>query len=212
MKILITKDILPLAKLAKTKYPKPVHIYPDGRIMATDSFSLIEVKREARKDEWEDAPIGKKEWVEVENPLLLSPEQIVEKQRFEKKVTVPILAKGYLLKGEDEKVMIRTTNLETTTDVHYVPSSDKAIEYEQLFPDDPKQNDTYSVNIIANILAKLKELGVNEVTFMREEGEGKPLILFSKEIRALVMPTHDEEDKINLYKEKQHEREENKTA
>lgn len=207
MKILISKDILPLAKLAKSKHrERPVHIFPDGRIMATDGFSLIEVNREAKPDEWTDAPVQENEWMEVENPILLSPKQIVEKQRFEKKVEIPILEKGYLLKDDDGKVIVRTTDLETTTDVHYIPSKDTPIDYESIFPDDPKQNDTYSVDVIASLLARVKELGITQVTFMKQEGERQPLILFAKDIRALVMPTNDNDDRVNSYKEKKHGR------
>lgn len=201
MKITITKDILSLAKLADKKHERPIHIFPDGKMMATDGFSLIEVNREHRDDEWQDAPVEKDEWLDVKKPILISPSQVVEKQKFEKKTKIPILEKAFLLKGKDEKIILRTTNLDTTTDVHYRPSKDPAIEYENIFPEDPKQSDTFDVVVIANVLSRLKEMGISEVTFMRQEGERKPLILFAKEVRALIMPRSDDEDKVNSYKE-----------
>jgi len=197
--MIISKDILPLAKLAKGFSNRPLHIFPDGKIMATDGFSLIEVNRKISETK-EDAPLVG-EWFEVSEPLLLDPSQIVKKQKFEKNMTLPILNYGFLLKAEAGQVKIRTTDLETATDVTYNIGKGEPIEYKKLFPSEIKQGDTFKISILIKTIATLKDLGVEEVTFMREDGDKKPLILFAKEVRAMVMPTSLDDDKTADYNE-----------
>jgi len=198
--MLITKDLLTLSKLSKGKVSKPLHIYKDGRIMATDGFSLIETKREIKED-LDEAPIGDGEWFTIEKTVLLDSNQVFNKQKFEKSQSLPILEKAFLLKGEGDKIKIRTTDLDTCTDVQYkIEKEGECIEYENVFPENPKQQDTFSINVISKTINVLKDLGVKEITFMKEDGEVKPLVMFSDEIRALVMPIKNEDDIIEDYK------------
>lgn len=198
--MLVSKDILPIAKLAK-KYSDRfgVTIYPDGRVVGTDSFSLIEVNRKNKFDS-EDFPIGDNKFFEMEKPLNLPSEHVLNKQKFEKKQSLPILENGALLKGENGTVKIRTTDLDTVTEISYKPMDVEFPKYEELFPKNPTISTTYNIDVISGVLNRLKELGVSEITFLTSAEKDKPLILITDEIRALVMPFKDREDKLYEYK------------
>lgn len=200
MKRLIDKSILALAKVHKdhgaTKF---VHVYPDGRAMATDGFTLCEIR--TVQENQESAPVLEKEWHDLKKPILLPAEAISKKQKFEDGKALPILSNGFLIKSKNKgAVRIRTTNLETTTEVEYRIGEEKPIKYEQLFPEKPASQDVYDVNFLLQLIRQIKECGIREVRFLREEGERKPLVLTGydtgtkKDLRALIMPVnHDNE-------------------
>lgn len=207
MKRLINKSIVALAKVhsdhGATQY---VHVYPDGRVMATDSFTLCEIST-AQRDQ-ESAPVKESEWFNLRKPILISAKALTEKQKFDKVDSLPILSEGYLIKGKNKgKVRIRTTNLETTTEVEYNLGQEKPIPYEQLFPEKPSSQDVYDVNLLVRLVRQIKECGIREVRFLREEGEGKPLILCGyaegRDLRSMIMPiNHKDDDTIlNRYRE-----------
>ncbi len=198
MKRLLDKSIVALAKVhSKHGATQFVHIYPDGRAMATDGFTLCEIR--TAQENQESAPVLDKEWHDLKKPILLPAEAISKKQKFEDGKALPILSNGFLIKSKSKgAIRIRTTNLETTTEVEYRLGEETPIKYEQLFPEKPSSQDVYDVNILLRLVRQIKDCGIKEVRFLREDGERKPLVLCGysegKDLRALIMPiNHDNE-------------------
>lgn len=207
MKRLINKSIVALAKVhSDYGASQSVHVYPDGRVMATDGFTLCEISTEQRNQE--SAPVKESEWFNLKKPILIPAEALATKQKFEKSESLPILSEGFLIRGKNKgKVRIRTTNLETTTEVEYTLSDEKPLKYEQLFPEKPSSQDVYDVNLLLRLVRQIKECGIREVRFLREEGENKPLILCGyaegRDLRSMIMPVnhHDDDTILNRYQE-----------
>lgn len=194
----ISKSIINIAKIAgKHGKQNYVNIYPDGRIMATDGFKLIEYR------EVSDATIegiyDEEEVFNFQKPIMIPADSLVKKQQFEKVKSLPALSNAFLLKADSkDSIKVRTYDLETTTDRIYNLGKEDPYTYETIFPENPKEIGTLSVDHLCALLDQIKKIGIREVTLLKEDGK-KPLVFCAKNLRGLVMPLNIE-DQIDEYK------------
>ena len=207
MKNIISKNILNAAKIAGKRDDRTgfVAIYPDGRIVATDSFKLIEI-REGLTEESETLKglFPQNEGYELNKPITISSRHLLEKQKFNKRQSITDLEKVIITKGEDDDhVKFCTTDLESSTETIYRINKTAPFPYEPLFPENPKYVATFTIHLLTELLDEMRKMGIREVDMLREEN-GKPVIFQGPGVRAIMMPTMDEgESALERYKESQ---------
>lgn len=205
MKNIISKNILNAAKIAGKRDGRTdfVTIYPDGRIMATDSFKLIEI-REGLTEESETLKglFPQNEIFELNKPITISSKHLLEKQKFNKFRHFTDLEKVIITKGDDdEHVKFCSTDLESSVETIYRINKTETIPYEPLFPENPKYIASFTIHLLTELLNEMQKMGIREVDMLREDGS-KPVIFQGPGVRAIMMPTMDEgESAIERYKE-----------
>jgi hypothetical protein len=170
-------------------------------MVATDTFVLLEVAAREDCKELKKAPKEDNKRLPFyripKKGILVNAQELLKKQSFESNQLIEELEDGFLLKGRGNKeVRIRTTDLNTTTDVYYMLNDGKFPEYEQIFPKNADFIAGFDPRKIVQVLNELIKMKVTNVGFFIENNdEHTPLMISGEGVRALVMPmSADEED------------------
>jgi DNA polymerase III sliding clamp (beta) subunit (PCNA family) len=192
----LNKDLLIAAKFASKNPSRPVLtgvLVTNEKIVATDSFKLIEITH--KSEDSADFPIvpGVKLVDQLESPVLLPAKDLLAKLKFPAKVPLPILEGGALCNDSENNVGIVTSDLETSTTLQFKKIKGDYPDYTRVMPEKPAvQTILMDAQVLMDALQAFKDDNTNlvELQFFTNL---RPLMLVGKSKenenkKALVMP------------------------
>ena len=192
----LSKDLLLAAKFASKNPSRPVLtsvMVTNEKIVATDSFKLIEITH--KTEDSADFPTvpGVKLVQELEAPVLLPAKDLLAKLKFPIKAPLPILENGALCNDSEKTIGIVTSDLDTSTTLQFKKVEGDFPDYSRIMPQEPPvQTILMDAEILIEALQAFKDGNTNLVE-LQFFSDVRPLMLLGKteeneNKKALVMP------------------------
>lgn len=193
----ITNDILKVADAASKNPSRPVLtcvMLDNERIVATDSYVLLEAKRKGEDAGEFPEVFGITPLKELDTPVLIPAKELKKKLKFPKKQSLPIMEHAAITGQSKRHLEFTTTNLDSATRVNINTVEGNFPAYENVMPD-ANQHQGSAIVDAKKLIQILKAFTNKDSSQVRIKfySELAPLMVegvdeYNDNMRGLIMP------------------------
>lgn len=186
-----------VAKMAATSKANPMlsglHIFPDGRVMGTDAYMVLEYQSE--KEGQGQQVLFENLHTNIEKPLTISADEFISKQRFRKDKDIRGDLAIVRTSKADDLILIQSENTQVKHKNEYCMIEGAIPDYEKSFPKKLNLVGTFNAKLLQKLFNSIGKSGFPTIQVYHNEENGS-LFVMNQKFRGAAMGLKDDDAEI----------------